>query len=289
MACSSGVKLGSGLNCLLQFKFYSILPLPEWASGNLFFMPQHPPMPAPPTLATDCAKMTLNPPHFVGLTLCLFLALMPVRSPAQSAATAPSQTPAAKPSPGTSPQKYTDEQVQEMIAKLQDRIHAATDQVMGRIQKEETDLYIKFTYFLKPNRLDPNTYSSKEDIALWQQSLRELRDKEAALEKLYAEADQDLGNALVQQKINPAIAEQVKNELLKTFPWGTIRKKNQLMQEFIAEHGDLLAFYDKNWGAWKPGTATFGDQKLTAAYKSLKERIINTGLQIEGEYKTMLQ
>ena len=211
---------------------------------------------------------------------------MPARLPAQSAAAVPSQTPAAKPSPGT---KFTDEQVQEMIAKLQDRIHVATDRVMGRIQKEETDLYIKFSYFQKPNRLDPNTYSSKEDIALWQQSLQELRTKEATLEKLYADADQDLGNALVQQNINVGIADQIKNELLKTFPWGTIRKKNQLMQQFIAEHGDLLAFYDKNWGAWKPGTATFDDPKLAAAYKSLKEKIVATGLQIEGEYKTMLQ
>ena len=176
-----------------------------------------------------------------------------------------------------------------MISKVQDRIHNATDQVMGRIQKEESELYIRFSYFNKPNRLDPNTYSSKEDIALWQQSLQQLREKEATLEKLYAEADQDLGNALIQQKINPALAEQIKNELLKSFPWETIRKKNQLMQEFIAEHGDLLAFYDQNWGTWKPGTATFDDQKLTATYKSLKEKIVATGLQIEGEYKTMLQ
>jgi hypothetical protein len=31
------------------------------------------------------------------------------------------------------------------------------------------------------------------------------------------------------------------------------------------------------------------DQKLTATHKKLKEKIIATGLQIEGEYKTMLQ
>ena len=53
-----------------------------------------------------------------------------------------------------------------MISKVQDRIRNATDQVMGRIQKAESELYIRFWYFNKPNRLDPNTYSSKEDIAL---------------------------------------------------------------------------------------------------------------------------
>jgi hypothetical protein len=232
--------------------------------------------------------MSLNSPQFVGLTLCAFFALMPTTLFAQNEATTPSRIPGTKPGPTSTP-KFTDEQVQEMISKVRDRIRNATDQVMGRFQKEEGDLYLRFSYFNKPNRLDPNTYSTKEEIASWQQYLQQLKEKEATLEKLYAEADQDLGNALIQQKINTALAEQIKNELLKTFPWETIRKKSQLIQEFIAEHGSLLAFYDQNWGTWKPGTTTFNNPKLTATYQSLKEKIIATGLQIEGEYKTMLQ
>ena len=231
--------------------------------------------------------MNLSPPQFVGLTLCVCFALMPATLPAQNEA--PSRIPGAKPSPGSSTPKYTEEQVQEMISKVQDRVHNAADQVMGRIQREESELYVRFSSFNKPNRLDPNTFSSKEDIALWQESLQRLREKEATLEKLYADADLDLGNALMQQKINPTLSEQIKNELLKSFPWETIRKKNQLMQEFIAEHGDLLALYDQSLGTWKPANGTFDDQKLTATYKNLKEKIISTGLQIEGEYKTMLQ
>jgi hypothetical protein len=124
---------------------------------------------------------------------------------------------------------------------------------------------------------------------LWQQSLQQLREKAATLEKLDAEADQDLGNALMQQRINPSISEQIKNALLNTFPWETIRTKNHLIQEFIGEHENLLAFYNQNWATWKPGTATFDDQKLTAIYKNLKEKIIATVFQIQGEYKTMLQ
>jgi hypothetical protein len=233
--------------------------------------------------------MSLTLPQFVALTLCVCFAFLPTTLPAQNQATSPSRIPGAKPSPSISTPKFTDEQVQEMITKLQDRIRNASDQVMGRIQKEESQLYVKFLYFNKPDRLDPNTYSSKEDIALWQQSLQQLREKEGTLEKLYAEADQDLGNALRQQGVNPEISEQIKNELLKTFPWETIRNKNHLIQEFIVEHGDLLAFYNQNWATWKPGAATFDDQKLTATYKKLKEKIIATGLQIKGEYKTMLQ
>jgi hypothetical protein len=226
---------------------------------------------------------------FVALTPCVCFALLPATLSAQNQATSPPRISGAKPSPSISIPKYSDEQVQEMISKVQDRMKIACDQVMGRIQKEESQLYIKFLYFNKPDRLDPNTYSSKEDIALWQQSLQQLREKEATVEKLYAEADQDLGNALIQQRINPALTEQIKNELLKSFPWEAIRQKNHLMQEFIAEHGDLLAFYNQNWATWKPGTATFDNQKLTATYKNLKEKIIATGLQIQGEYKTMLQ
>ena len=233
--------------------------------------------------------MSLTLSKFVALTLCVCFALLPATLPAQNQATSPSRIPGAKPSPSISTPKFTDQQVQEMISKVQDRVRNASDQVMGRIQKEESQLYIKFLYFNKPDRLDPNTYSSKEDIALWQQSLQQLREKEGTLEKLYAEADQDLGNALIQQGVNPEISEQIKNELLKTFPWETIRNKNHSIQEFIVEHGDLLAFYNQNWATWKPGTATFDDQKLTATYKKLKEKIIATGLQIEGKYKTMLQ
>jgi hypothetical protein len=214
---------------------------------------------------------------------------MPTTLPAQNQTTAPSQIPGAKPSPSNSIPKFTDEQMQEMISKLKDRVSNASGQVMGQIRREESDLYIRFSYFNKPNRLDPNTYSSKQDITLWQQSLQQLREKEAALEKLYAEANQDLGDALIQQKINPALSDQIKNELIKSFPWETIRKKSQLMQQFIAEHGDLLAFYNQNLGTWKPGTATFDDQKLTSTYKNLKEKITATGIQIEDDYKTMLQ
>ena len=231
--------------------------------------------------------MKLSPPQSVGLTLCVCFALMPATLPAQNDAA--SRTPAAKPGPSTPTPKYTEEQLQEMVSKLQDRVHNAADQVLGRIQREESELYVRFSYFNKPNRLDPNAYSSKEDIALWQQSLQRLREKEVTLEKLYADVDLDLGNALLQQKINPALTEQIKNELLKSFPWETIRKKNQLMQEFITEHGDLLALYDQSLGTWKPANGTFNDQKLTATYKNLKEKIVATGLQIEGEYKTMLQ
>jgi hypothetical protein len=237
--------------------------------------------------------MNLVPHRSAPLILCLCLALAPATLHAQNQAAAPSQTPEAKPGPGGSQRQFTDAQMQEMISKLKDRISTAANQVIGRIQKEETALRIKYSYLRKPERLDPNTYGSKEEISQWQDSVRQLSQKEELLERLYANADQDLGNALTQQKINQAVAEQVKNELLGSFPWSTIKKKNELMRDFAAENDALLSFYDKSWGTWKPGpekgTATFDDQQLAATYQTLKEKINATSLQIEAQYKAMLQ
>jgi hypothetical protein len=183
--------------------------------------------------------------------------------------------------------------MQEMIGKLQDRVKKAADAVIGRIQKAETDIALKYSYFRKPERLDPTTYGAKDEIATWRGSLQELKEKENGLDKLYADAEQDLGNALTQERINQSIADQIKNELLKSFPWGVIKKKSALMQEFIEEHESLLSFYDKNWGSWKPGsnpgTPTFDDPNLAATFQDLKDKINATGQQIDDQYKAMLQ
>jgi hypothetical protein len=235
------------------------------------------------------------------LIFCALFAFVPATLYAQNQAVAPSQSPASKPTPGSGPTKptpgsgpkYTEEQLQDMISKLQDRIKKAADAVIGRIQKEETDIHLKFNYLRKPERLDPNSYASKDDITVWRNSLEELRNKENGLDKLYADAEPDLGNALVQQRINQSIADQIKNELLQSFPWSVIKKKSELMHEFITEHDDLLTFYDANWGSWKPGseqgTATFDDAKLAATFQDLKQKINATGDQIEQQYKVMAQ
>jgi hypothetical protein len=237
--------------------------------------------------------MNLVPSKIARLALCLGFALAPALVQAQNQAVVPSPSAGGKPRPGASQPKFTDEQMKEMIYKLRERIGNAADQVFGRIQKQESDLRISFTYLRKPDRLDPSTYASKDDIAQWRASLEQTREKENLLEKLYANADGDLGNALTQQKINQAIAEQIKNELLKTFPWSTIKKRNELMRDYIAQHDELLTFYEKNWGSWKrgpdTGTPTFDDKQLAATYRELKEKINATGLQIEDQYKVMAQ
>ncbi len=253
---------------------------------------RHPPPDNSPIPHQPDPEMNVSSYQSTRLIFCVLFAFVPATLNAQNQAVAPSQTPASRPTPGGTP-KYTEEQMQDMISKLQDRIKKAADAVIGRIQKEEADIRLKFTYLRKPERLDPNSYGSKDDITVWRNSLGQLKDKENGLDKLYADAELDLGNALVQQRINQSIADQIKNELLKSFPWSVIKKKSELMHEFITEHDDLLSFCDTNWGSWKPGpepgSATFADTTLAATFQNLKEKISTTGDQIEEQYKVMVQ
>jgi hypothetical protein len=227
------------------------------------------------------------------LIFCALVAFVPASLDAQNQAVAPPQTPEPRPTPAGSGPKFSDEQVQEMVSKLQERIQKATDAVLGRIKNEEASVRIRFSYLRKPERLDPTTYGSKDDITVWRDSLQQLKNEENGLDKLYADAEQDLGNALIQQRINQSVADQIKNELLQSFPWSTIKKKSELMREYIAEHDDLLTFFDKNWGSWKsgsePGTATFADPNVAATFQDLKTKINATGQQIEEQYKGMMQ
>jgi hypothetical protein len=238
--------------------------------------------------------MNVPSPKSVRLLYWIVLGLLPIATNAQNPAPAPSapgQGP--KPAPTKNQPRYTEEQMQEIVGKLQDRIKSATDIVFGRIQKSESDIHLRFSYLRKPERLDPNTYASKDDVASWRNSLEQLRNSENNLDKLYANADLDLGNALTQQRINPSIANQIRTELMSTFPWTTIRKKSELIHQFVGYHEELMDFYDKNWGTWKPGsgpgTATFSDASLAATFQSLKDKINATGSQIDEQYKLMVQ
>ncbi len=108
--------------------------------------------------------------------------------------------------------------MQEMISKLQDRIQKAADAVLGRIQKEEAGVQMKFAYLRKPDRLDPNTYASKDDIAVWRDSLQQLKVRESGLDKLYAEADQDLGKCTDSAANQPVDRRSDQERAVEIFP-----------------------------------------------------------------------
>src|SRR5271156_3800893 len=87
----------------------------------------------------------------------IIFGLLPAAVYAQNPTHVPSTTPPGPtPPPGRNQPQYSDEQMQEMVAKLQDRIKVATDLVFGRISKTENDVHLRFSYLRKPERLDPN-------------------------------------------------------------------------------------------------------------------------------------
>jgi hypothetical protein len=220
--------------------------------------------------------------------LTLYACLIPQLSTLRAQSPAPSVTPSPR---GSQAPKFTEQQMQEMAAKLHERVGKAADEVMGRIRNEEGDLYRRFSSFRKPDRLNPSTYTSKDDVEQWRQSLQQFKEKADTVDKLYANADPDLGNALIQQRINQAIAQQIKKALLDSFPWDIINRKNQLIKEFVSDFGDLLTFYDNNWASWKRDSTTaaptFDDPKLAASYQVLKEKVNAVGAQIEDQYRAM--
>lgn len=164
---------------------------------------------------------------------------------------------------------------------------------MGRLLQAESNLELRFNYFDKPQRLDPGTFNSKDEIAPWHDSLKQLRDAEDLVEKLYADASTDLQNALLSRRIPGPLAARIKQQIIDSIPWPVVQRKEKVMGEFIDAHGKLLTFYEENWGQWDsgkpPGPPTFSDSNLTDAYQKLHDRITAAGQEIEQLYAKLRQ
>jgi hypothetical protein len=231
-----------------------------------------------------------------GLVLSLLLLSLarPAPSPAQTPAepspapkadnaqqppTKPAGAPSASPSP-EDPQR----------AALGQALTASASKVIDRIQGEEAELYRKLSYFQKPDRLDPNSYASIDEVQSWQKLLQELRDKGDRVASLYANAGKNLDAELINSKVNAQVTQRFRQMVLDGFPWDVIQKKNQLFQRYVDAHGKLLAFYEKNWGAWQPGQPLkFKTAQLSNAYDKIKIQVVSTGKQLDQQYKAMAE
>jgi len=172
-----------------------------------------------------------------------------------------------------------------------ERLTNAAEKVLSRIQNEENDLYLRVNYFEKPDRLDPNSYASKEEVALWQGLLEQLKEKHDLVTQLYTDLGKDLDAALKDAGASKELVDQFKKLVMDGFPWEEIEKKKKLIADFIDEQGKLLLFYDKNWGSWTtstdPNKPEFTSASAANIYKRLRDQILNTSEQIEKEYKAM--
>jgi hypothetical protein len=175
-----------------------------------------------------------------------------------------------------------------MSEDLKQRIAYATDKVMIPLVQAENKFYSRFTYFEKPERLDPTTFGSKEEVAAWKDSLKQLRGNEELVEKLYANVSDDFENALIAQRVSGQLATSIKKQVVNTIPWDVVQKKEKLVSEFIENHGKLLNFYETNWGTWKasgrPGVPAFDNAKLADTYQQLRDKITVSGQQIVQLY-----
>jgi hypothetical protein len=171
------------------------------------------------------------------------------------------------------------------------RLTNAADKVLNRIQKEENDLYLRVNYFEKPDRLNPNSYASKEEVAQWQGMLQQLKEKHDLVSQLYADLEKSLDAELKETGTSKELADQFKKFVIAGFPWDEIEKKKRLIADFIDEQGKLLLFYEKNWGSWTTSTSLnepeFKSSSAASIYKRLRDQILSTSEQIEKEYKAM--
>src|SRR6201987_3041728 len=174
---------------------------------------------------------------------------------------------------------------QELTTVLKDRIAEASDKVMGKIIDQEKDLRMRLNYFEKQDRLDPNSFATKEEIQNWQKLVDQFQASRDKTAKVYGDASENLEAALLEEKIAPALATAIRKEIISTFPWDDIVKKNDLLTTYVGYHRQLLSFFDQNWRPWNSAQPYFADQKIEADYEKLCQEITSAGKEIDTLYK----
>jgi len=211
-------------------------------------------------------------------------------SPGSKARGSASTTPSGSASPGGS---FSQKDFEEAVQGLKERIGAAAETVMVRITNQEKDVRNRFAYFEKPERLDPNSFATKEEIDPWRKLLAEFKQSKDLAVKLYLNADADLDNALTNQRLTRKIVDPIRKQLISTFPWESINRRNQLLQNYIDEHRSLLDFFAANWGTWskgpEAGKPVFSDPKIAATYQGIRDKVAALGKQITDLNAKILQ
>jgi hypothetical protein len=215
-------------------------------------------------------------------------AQIPLLSPSPPGArrsVSPNPSAAQKPSESKETEAERKARFQELTAVLKDRIAEASDKVMSKIIEQEKDLRMRLSYFEKQDRLDPNTFATKEEIQNWQKLVDQFQASRDKTAKVYGDASENLEAALLEEKIAPALATAIRKEIISTFPWDDIVKKNDLLTTYVGYHRQLLSFFDQNWRTWNSAKPYFADQKIEADYEKLCQEITSAGKEIDTLYK----
>jgi hypothetical protein len=192
--------------------------------------------------------------------------------------------------PGKSAGSATPEEPQLNPQELE-RLTKAADKVLNQIQGEENDLYLRVNYFEKPDRLNPNSYGSKDEVAQWQGILQQLKEKQDLVTQLYADVGKNLEAEFRAAGGSDEVVARFKKFIMDGFPWTTIEKKKSLIADFVDEQAKLLSFYEKHWGSWNsssdPSKPEFTSASAANIYKKLRDQIVSTSEEIEKQYKEM--
>ena len=211
----------------------------------------------------------------------------PVLSPSlpgirRSVSPNPSATQKASPSKESEAEKKA--RLEEVLAALKDRIAEATDKVMSKIIDQEKDLRMRLGYFERQERFNPNAFTSKEEIQNWQKLADQFQQSRDQTAKLYGDASENLEAALLEEKLQPSLAAAIRKEIISSFPWDDIAKKDDLLTTYVGYHRQLLTFFDQNWKTWNSTKPFFADQKTEANYEKLCQQITSAGKEIDTIY-----
>jgi hypothetical protein len=197
----------------------------------------------------------------------------------------PNPAAAQKPSASNETEAERKARFQELTAVLKDRIAEASDKVMSKIIDQEKDLRMRLSYFQRQDRLDPNSFATKEEIQNWQKLVDQFQQSRDKTAKVYGDASENLEAALLEERIEPKLAAAIRKEIISTFPWDDIVKKDDLLTTYIGYHRQLLSFFDQNWKTWNSDKPYFADQKTEADYEKLCQQITSAGKEIDTIYK----
>jgi hypothetical protein len=199
-------------------------------------------------------------------------------------AVSPNPSPGQKPSVSKETEAERKQKFEELTALLKDRIAEATDKVMAKIIDQEKDLRMRLSFFEKQDRFDPNSFATKEEIQNWLKLADQFQQSRDQTAKLYGDASENLEAALLDEKIAPSLATAIRKEIISSFPWDDISKKDDLLTTYVGYHRQLLTFFDENWKTWNSAKPFFADQKAEADYEKLCQEITTTGKEIDTIY-----
>src|SRR6516165_6325993 len=133
------------------------------------------------------------------VVLSLVAAALPLTLAAQSTpenATHPKPVAPSKPQQSAAREQATGTMAQTLSQAEQETLGRAAGKVLDQIQDQEFDLYTRLTYFEKPERLNPASFASVDEVRQWKSMLEQMKQKSQQVADLYTNVSKKLDQEL---------------------------------------------------------------------------------------------